>query len=52
MAPVPCVAEDGFCWAPKVGEALGPVKARCPSVGDCQGGEEGRNRWGSQGALS
>ena len=20
------------------GEALGPVKARCPSVGDCQGG--------------
>jgi hypothetical protein len=21
------------------GEALGPVKAQCPSVGECQGGE-------------
>jgi hypothetical protein len=23
------------------GEALGPVKARCHSVGECQGGEAG-----------
>jgi hypothetical protein len=23
------------------GEALGPVKARCPSVGECQSQEEG-----------
>ena len=23
------------------GEALGPVKARCPSVGECQDTEEG-----------
>jgi hypothetical protein len=22
------------------GEVLGPVKARCPSVGECHGGEE------------
>lgn len=27
------------------GEALGPVKARCPSVGECQGREEGGNGW-------
>jgi hypothetical protein len=34
------------------GEALGPVKAVCPSVGECQGGEVRvgghpyRSRWG------
>ena len=27
------------------GEALGPVKARCPSVGECQGGEVGVGEW-------
>jgi hypothetical protein len=27
------------------GEALGPVKARCPSVGECQGGEGGGCGW-------
>jgi hypothetical protein len=26
---------------PMRGEALDPVKAQCPSVGDCRGGEEG-----------
>jgi hypothetical protein len=29
------------CWASMGGEALGPVKAQCPSVGECQGGEAG-----------
>jgi hypothetical protein len=29
------------CWASMGGEALGPVKVQCPSVGECQGGEEG-----------
>ena len=29
------------------GEALGPVKALCPSVGECQGGEVGVGGWGS-----
>jgi hypothetical protein len=27
------------------GEALGPVEARCPSMGKCQGGETGVVRW-------
>jgi len=27
------------------GEALGPVKAQCPSVEECQGGEVGRSGW-------
>jgi hypothetical protein len=27
------------------GEALGPVKALCPIVGECQGGEAGVGRW-------
>ena len=26
-------------------EALGPVKAQCPSVGECQGREVGVGRW-------
>jgi hypothetical protein len=29
------------------GEALGLVKARCPSVGVCQSGEAGVGGWGS-----
>jgi hypothetical protein len=29
------------------GEALGPVKARCLSIGECQGGEERVGGWGS-----
>jgi len=27
------------------GEALGPAKALCPSVGECQGRETGRGGW-------
>jgi hypothetical protein len=27
------------------GEGLGPVEPRCPSVAECQGGEEGVSRW-------
>ena len=27
------------------GEVLGPVKARCPSVGECQGREAGVEGW-------
>jgi hypothetical protein len=27
------------------GEAFGPVKALCPSVGACQGGEGGVDGW-------
>jgi hypothetical protein len=27
------------------GEVLGPVKAQCPSVGECQGREAGVGRW-------
>jgi hypothetical protein len=29
------------CWSLMRGEALGPVKAQCPSVGECQGREAG-----------
>jgi hypothetical protein len=28
-----------------VGEALGPVKARCPNVGECQGRKARVNEW-------
>ena len=39
MAPVAYVAEP--CGTSMGGEALGPVKALCPSVGECQGQEVG-----------
>jgi hypothetical protein len=29
------------CWSSMGGEALGPVKALCPTVGECQGQEVG-----------
>jgi hypothetical protein len=32
------------------GEVLGPVKARCLSVGECQGGEVGMGGWVGGGA--
>ena len=38
-------AKDGPCWAPMGGEALGPGKTQCPSVGVCQGREVGVGRW-------
>jgi hypothetical protein len=28
-------------------EALGPMKARCPSIGECQGGKAGVSGWES-----
>jgi hypothetical protein len=31
------------------GEALGPVKAQCPSLGECQGQEVGVGGLGSRG---
>ena len=34
------------------GEALGPVKARCTSVGECQGGEVGVGGWVGWGVPS
>jgi hypothetical protein len=33
------------CWSSMEGETLGPVKAQCPSVGECQGREVGVGRW-------
>ena len=33
------------CWASMEGEALGPVKAGCYSVGECQGREAGVGGW-------
>jgi hypothetical protein len=33
------------CLASMRGEALGPVKAQCPSVGECQGREVGVDGW-------
>ena len=36
-------------WASMGGEALGPEKARCPSVGECQDREAGVGEWVSRG---
>jgi hypothetical protein len=36
-----CIVEDGLVGHQCEGEALGPVKALCPSVGECQGQEVG-----------
>jgi hypothetical protein len=33
------------CQASMGGEALGPVKAQCSSIGECQGWEAGLNGW-------
>ena len=41
MAPVAYIAENGLVGHQMGGEALGPVKALCPSVGECQGQEVG-----------
>ena len=46
MAPVACICSRGWpCRASMGGEALGPVKAQCPSAGECQGSEEGEDAW-------
>ena len=33
------------------GEALGPVEARCPSIGECYGSEAGVGGWVGGGIL-
>jgi hypothetical protein len=33
------------CWTSMEGEVLGPVKARCPIIGECQDREEGVCGW-------
>ena len=44
------VAEDGWSsWSSMGGEALGPVKVLCPSIGECLGQEAGVGRLGSRG---
>ena len=47
-----CIVCRGWlCWSSMGGEALSPVKARCPSVQECQdqgagvGGLVSRGRW-------
>jgi hypothetical protein len=50
MAPATYVAEDGPCLSSMRGEALGPVKALCPSVGECQVQEAGLGGLGSRGS--
>jgi hypothetical protein len=41
-----CIGSRGWpCWASMRGEAFGPVKARCPSVGEFKGGEAGVSGW-------
>jgi hypothetical protein len=48
MAPTAYVAEEGWpCQSSMRRETFGPVKARCPSVGECQGRHLGvGGRWG------
>ena len=41
MSPAAYVAEDGLVEHHWSGEALGPVKAQCPTVGECQDREAG-----------
>ena len=41
MAPAVYVAEDGLVWHQWEERFLSPVKARCPSVGECQDKEAG-----------
>jgi hypothetical protein len=47
--PAAYVAEDGLSQSSMGGEALGPVKARFPSVGECQGQETGVGAGGGGG---
>jgi len=38
-----CICSRAWpCWAPLGGEVLGPAKAQCPGIGECQDGEERR----------
>jgi hypothetical protein len=48
-----CMCSKGWlCWVSVGGEALGPMKAQCPSVGECQGKEEGMGGWVGRGTLT
>jgi len=39
-----CICNRGWPYGASMsGEALGPAKARCPSVGECRGREAGRD---------
>ena len=41
----PAVYSKGWpSWASMVEKALGSIKAQCPSVGECEGGEAGVGR--------
>lgn len=41
-----CIRSRGWPYlASREGEALGPVEARCHSVGEWQGGEMGVGKW-------
>ena len=44
-----CESEWGVSRSSMGGEALGPVKVLCPSIGECQGQEAGVGRLGSRG---
>jgi hypothetical protein len=41
----PHIGRGWPCWALTREETLGPVKAQCPIVGECQGGKVGVSRW-------
>jgi hypothetical protein len=48
-----CICSRGWhCLASVGGEAFGPVKAKFPMVGECQGGELGVDWWVAGGAPS
>jgi hypothetical protein len=41
-----CICNRGWpCWASMGEEAFGPVKAQCPSVGECEGREARGSGW-------
>ena len=43
-----CIGSRGWpCWTSKGGEAPGPGKAQCSSVGEYQDREVGRGDWGT-----
>ena len=41
-----CIYSRGWpCWTSMGGEALGPVKAQCLNIGECQAGKAGMGGW-------
>jgi hypothetical protein len=52
MALTAYVAEDDLVsWSSMGGEALGPVKVLCPTIGECLGQEAGVGGLGSRGRV-